>query len=407
MHHLGTGNYHGQVKKVTVNARGSRKISRYYQWNADMNKWESPKAGFNRMNQVNQMRENYEKQQLAEKNNQNANTTALEINKNKPLTIGPLENATPSGETKRWPVDQIQQETDYVFFQFGKYIPPFSQEALNESNQLGSKKDSYDQSISRMKVDKDLPSIMLPIPQDLSNAVAAGWQGKAFTGMGRAAIAAMAGGSMDALGQKTADFTGNLKAIQDSLTTSVLNLVPGVGGNLDANDISGATRGVVLNPNAELLYDSPELREIGMSFKMVPRNNEEAHIIRDICQAFRKASLPTWGGGGEISGFQKISQNKKGELQRDKKSDKKFSGENFIRVPRLCKFTFMKGNKPHEYLTQFKPCAMSGVTVNFTPDNTYATYSDGAPVATELRINFQETKLIFAHDVTLGSGGSF
>ena len=80
--------------------------------------------------------------------------------------------------------------------------------------------------------------------------------------------------------------------------------------------------------------------------------------------------------------------------------------ENFIRVPRLCKFTFMKGNKPHEYLTQFKPCAMSGVTVNFTPDNTYATYNDGAPVATELRINFQETKLIFADEVNM-EGGSF
>ena len=66
----------------------------------------------------------------------------------------------------------------------------------------------------------------------------------------------------------------------------------------------------------------------------------------------------------------------------------------------------MKGNKPHEYLTQFKPCAMSGVTVNFTPDNTYATYNDGAPVATELRINFQETKLIFADEVKM-EGGSF
>ena len=85
-----------------------------------------------------------------------------------------------------------------------------------------------------------------------------------------------------------------------------------------------------------------------------------------------------------------------------KGKERKFSGENFIRVPRLCKFTFMTGNKPHEYLTQFKPCAMSGVTVNFTPDNTYATYSDGSPVATELRINFQETKLIFAGEVDAG-----
>ena len=62
----------------------------------------------------------------------------------------------------------------------------------------------------------------------------------------------------------------------------------------------------------------------------------------------------------------------------------------------------MSGSKPHAYLTQFKPCAMSSVTVNFTPDNTYATYSDGSPVATEIRLNFQETKLIFRDEVDKG-----
>ena len=320
------------------------------------------------------------------------------------LTFGPLEGATPGGGTKRWPNDQIQEETDYVFFQFGKYIPPFSQDALNRSI---NKRDSYDQSISRMKVDTDLPSIMLPIPQDLSNTLAAGWQGKAFTGLGRAAVAAMAGGSMNALAQKAGDYTGNLAAISDSLKSSILNLVPGVGGNLDVNDISGATRGVVLNPNAELLYDSPELREIGMSFKMVPRNNTEAKIIRDICQIFRKAALPSWGAsdgddGGSVKGLTQITQATPTSTLTVGDTDKDFKGENFIRVPRLCKFTFMQGNRTHDYLTQFKPCAMSRVIVNFTPDNTYATYHDGSPVATELRINFQETKLIFASEVDQG-----
>jgi len=324
--------------------------------------------------------------------------------KNVTLNIGPLEGATPGGGTKRWPNDQIQEETDYVFFQFGKYIPPLSQDAHEDTI---NKREGYNQSTSRMKVDTDLPSIMLPIPQDLSNTLAAGWQGKAFTGLGRAAVAAMAGGSMNSLGQKIQDYTGNLKAIQDSLTSSVLNLVPGVGGNLDVNDISGATRGVVLNPNAELLYDAPELREIGMSFKMVPRNDTEAKIIRDICQIFRKAALPTWGASDKpIAGLTQITQAEPTDILDIGATDKDFKGENFIRVPRLCKFTFMQGNRTHDYLTQFKPCAMSRVIVNFTPDNTYATYHDGSPVATELRINFQETKLIFAGEVKM-NGGSF
>ena len=393
----GSGDYPGQVKATRRNTRGGGTTTTYKQWNEETKKWESPKAGFNRTKVIQDLAKTYAEQQAIEAAGGKPGESKRVVDRNEKLTVGPLEGATPDGSTKRWPNDQIQKETDYVFFQFGKYIPPLSQDALNDSG--NSKKRGYDQSISRMKVDKDLPSIMLPIPQDLSNTLAAGWQGKAFTGMGRSAIAAMAGGNMDAIGQKISDYTGNLKAIQDSLTSSVLNLVPGVGGNLDANDISGATRGVVLNPNAELLYDSPELREIGMSFKMVPRNNEEAQIIRAICQAFRKAALPTWGGGdGPLQGLRQL--NKDGTV--GKKEAKTTSGENFIRVPRLCKFTFMQGNKPHEYLTQFKPCAMSGVTVNFTPDNTYATYDDGSPVATELRINFQETKLIFAGEVDQG-----
>ena len=78
------------------------------------------------------------------------------------------------------------------------------------------------------------------------------------------------------------------------------------------------------------------------------------------------------------------------------------SSENFIQVPSLCKFTFMKGNAPHGWLTQFKACAISNVVVNYTPDNTYATYNDGSPVATEIRLSFQETKLIFRGDVDTG-----
>ena len=79
---------------------------------------------------------------------------------------------------------------------------------------------------------------------------------------------------------------------------------------------------------------------------------------------------------------------------------------NFIRVPDLCKFTFMHGNKVHPYLVQFKPCAISKVEVTYTPDGTFSTYSDGAPTAVELRINFMETKVVFSQEVEL-EGASF
>ena len=164
------------------------------------------------------------------------------------------------------------------------------------------------------------------------------------------------------------------------------------------NDVSGSTRGVVINPNAELLYDSPEMREIGMIFKLVPRNQKEAEQIQKIVMTFRAASMPRWGAtGGE-------PLRTEAGAGTDPEADIiNFGGEdNWIRVPDLCKFSFMKGDEVHPHLIQFKPCAINRVEVNYTSDGTYATYSDGMPVCTELRLNFMETKLVFADEVGMG-----
>ena len=391
------GTFNGEVVKKTVRSGRASSKNVYYMWDDAKGEWIEPKKSWHAAKTGENQREFgkiYEEQQKAIKNGENPAKTK-NIDKTIKLNAGPIDGGKVDGKTQKWPNDAIESTTDYVFFQFGKYIPPFSRDAQSSSGSSFSKRAGYAASSERMKVDPYLNSIMLPIPQDLGNDLQQGWQGKSFTGMGAAAISALAAGSLNKTVQKAGDFTGNIKAIQDSLTAMATNLLPGVGGNLDVNDISGATRGVVLNPNAELLYDSPELREIGMSFKMVPKNAAEADTIRNIVRIFRTAALPQWGGtedlevnNSKVGGKSLISD----ETQRD----------NFIRVPRLCKFTFMHGSSPHEWVQQFKPCAISNVSVNYTPDGTFATYSDGSPVATEIRLSFQETKLIFADEVQQG-----
>ena len=309
----------------------------------------------------------------------------------------PLEKATKSS-TIRYPSDIVfDSDTDYVLFQFGKYNPPFSQSA-EAGLGLGSYA-AYNNSLKDMEIQtisvnsvgggsKQVKSIMLPMPQDLSNELKNDWQGKSFTRMGKAAISATAGGAFNTAFKAAGDLPGNLNALREALTTTVLNKIPGIGGNITANDISGSTRGVVINPNAEVLYDSPNLREIGMTFKMIPRNDTEAKIIKNICDAFRIASSPLYGGEGQL-------------LTAGDDADP-IPQDNFIRVPFLCKFTFMKGGGSHPWIAQFKPCAITRVQVNYTPDGTYATYSDGSPIATELSINFLESKLIYQQEINNG-----
>ena len=316
------------------------------------------------------------------------------------ISSGPLSN--PSSTTEfdtyiRYPNGvTLDIDTDYVLFQFGKYVPPFSQQSAN--NNTINQYESYNASTNEMtdqtvKVkawsgeNYDIGSVVLPMPQDLSNEQKQNWQGKSFTRLGKSVIAAAAGGDMSKIGSTFKDVSGNAKAIQTALTAGVLNAIPGVGGNITFNDIAGSTRGIVLNPNAEVLYDSPDLREIGMVFKMYAQSDQEAKHIKLICDTFRTASLPKFGAEGDVSFTS---------------GQKQLTGDNFIRVPLLCKFSFMRGGDTNKWIPQYKPCAITQVEVNYTPDGTYATYEDGSPVATELSIKFIETKLIFDNEIEKG-----
>ena len=336
------------------------------------------------------------------------------------ITIGPIgsgEQTGVTGKTLRYPKDAIHSSTDYVFFQFGKYIPPFSKQnttiarAGEEGRVYAFGRKSYNASTA-LKVEEyeGSDSIMLPMPQDLGNDLQQTWAGKEFSAIGRAAIAGAAGGDLSTIGNRIRDVSGNMNAIVKSLHTSLLNKLPGVGGNFNIGDITGSTQGIVLNPNAEVLYESPELREIGMSFKLVPRNADEAQLIKKIIQMFRYASVPNWGTQDGTVGqpaVQTGDQNSTVEFGNDAKgltgkTYQAFGSENCIRVPWLCKFTFMNGSNPNRKLQQFKPCAIKRVAVNYTSDGTYATYSDGTPVSTELTLNFLESKALFKDDIQAG-----
>ena len=331
------------------------------------------------------------------------------------IKVGPLGGQFNKALAKRWPLDMIDEETDWVLFQFGKYPKPFGRDVaeivgvegqenqiakLKGLNQLGLS--YYNQSAAALQVNG--PPVMLPIPQDVANEIQQTWQGKQFTALGRAAVAATAAGRFADIQTVLKNVSGNLVGLQKSLTGLALNTLPGVGGNISFNDLAGTTRGVVINPNAELLYDSPQMREVGMVFKMVASNRQESEQIRSICRTFRMNASPQYGGMDENDPeewqktkdlFVNLSGGKKEEPRKNDWGDM----HNFIRVPILCIFSFMKGHQVHPWLVQFKPCAISNVEVNYTPDGTYATHPDGAPVAVEIRLSFMETKVVFAQEI--------
>ena len=134
------------------------------------------------------------------------------------LFSGPIgEVKGPDNATLRWPNDAIHEETDYVFFQFGRYLPPFSADAdklrktrddalkaeawedgirdaeslelLTKNSNTSATYEMYNSSAKNLKPNGS--NIMLPMPQDLSNEIQQQWQGKQFTATGRAATACL------------------------------------------------------------------------------------------------------------------------------------------------------------------------------------------------------------------------
>ena len=302
-----------------------------------------------------------------------------------------------SDNSLRWPFDQIDADTDYVFFRFGQYRPPLGRESRSGAS------NAYEQYkySSNLETVADVGPIMLPMPQDISNTLEQNWQGKQFSRVGMSALTGLATGNFSDMNNMLTG-GGNWKSISGALIASGLNQIPGVGGNLTMSDVTGSTEGVVLNPNMEMLYDSPDFREVSMKYKLVPHNKEEAIAIQKIIKQFRYAALPSWGAGDDLSeGLKNFSVKDSNDVSDDGEP----IAENFIRVPWLCHFEFRTGGTVNPYVAQYKPCAITRVSINYTPDGTYASYTEGGPSAYEIDLSFIETKLIFKQD--LADGGIY
>lgn len=319
-----------------------------------------------------------------------------------PSVIGKLPIRAPevnkdAGISLRFPFeDGIQGDTDYVIFEFWEYNPPFGRGSDGQGSRAVTATGSpsykkYNASVDDLKPAKtkgggSLSPIILYMPEDVQTQYGQKWGGAAF-GSVTAGLIQAAGTNVD-LSAAVDSTQGVIKSKVFDLLRQGINKV--AGASVSENQFLGGVSGVILNPNTEMMYDGPELRTLEMNFKMAPRSAREAQEIKKICTTFKRASLPSFGGktdffGGTSSGL---------------------GGGNLLTVPKMCTVRFMKGSAIHPYLPQYKAMAISGIAINYTPDGSYATYPDGSPVATQLKISLKEMKNIFSDEIE-DQGGSY
>ena len=126
---------------------------------------------------------------------------------------------------------------------------------------------------------------------------------------------------------------------------------------------------MVVNPNMELLFGGPTLRNFGFTFKLSPRSKKEAKEVIKIIRLFKQ-------------GMSVI------------RSQSNF----FLKAPHTFEIEYLHRGRKHKYLNHFKECALQNATVQYTPDGNYNTYTDGIMTSYSLQLAFNELEPIFNDD---------
>jgi hypothetical protein len=138
-----------------------------------------------------------------------------------------------------------------------------------------------------------------------------------------------------------------------------------------------ATTGRTLNPQPEMIYNSPALREFRMDFRLMPRNQTEAATIRNLINQLKYFAAP------------QIPENT--------------SGRYFIPPAQFELEFYDAENNQNSYLFKTKKCVLQDITIDYTGSSSgYASFYDGSPVETRLSLVFKETVFINRDDVSKG-----
>ena len=288
----------------------------------------------------------------------------------------------------------IGDTTDYVGFQFYDYKPPFQAvdrfKGTGGGIGVGAVYGQYNASVQvgdkNLKPAKGFSPMFLYMPQDIQGQYGANWGGASF-GANFKNLAELAGRggipNLNSFANTISGLVGSFKHATYKTAVDAMN--KNLGTSVSLKQLMGGVSGTIMNPNVEMMYESPELRGFQLRFKMQARNQGESVNIKKICYQFKRALHAGFGGSVAFTATHAGSM---------------------ITVPKICQVSFMTGGDLNVYVPQYKPCAITQVDINYTPDGAWASLDNGAPVATEIAVTFKETKLIYAQEINL-QGASY
>jgi len=304
------------------------------------------------------------------------------------------------GGVLRYPLEALTEHTDYLqidiekYAALGNYISePGSNQRYVRGNYFGS--DRAGRRSSNRLSKKPLinaGTILLPIPANIQDSNNVQYDTSTLNGLAATGVKAAEDVMNIQFGQGQNPFeqlsnavgeaktsitkgTGTNAAATNAITKFLASKAIGIfGGNVTASQLLARGNGEILNPNMELLFGGPTIRNFRFQFKFTPRNEKEAEQVKLIIRAFKRNMAPQ-AQGGTLN-----------------------SGNFFLKTPNVFSLRYRTGRKNHPFLNRFKQCFLSDMQTTYTGESVYSTYDDGTPVSMILDLSFKELQPIYDID---------
>lgn len=233
-------------------------------------------------------------------------------------------------------------------------------------------------SIRRNQVNMD-GMIAMFMPEGISTSYNHNWGEISITG-----AAGKMGLGLQALSSDHGNIDGQDPYIAEAAALAAASKFGEEAGKLVQFGMSGK----VLNPQLELLYESPSLREFQFDFRLVPRNQAEADTLFGT------------NGGRNRDGIINMFKYWAAPAIPDN-----VGGRYFI-PPAQFEIEFHDPNNmngTNDFLFKTKKCVLTGITVNYDGPGGYASFKGGVPVEVRLQLQFKETVMLSRSDFMPGS----
>lgn len=220
---------------------------------------------------------------------------------------------------------------------------------------------------------KSIGTIYLPIQPNINDANTVDWgedtMGLLQMTLANISLSITGGGAAtteNIADQISLEGAANRDDIIKAVRASVAETLAKSGSNVFTR-----VTGAMLNPNLELLFKGPKLRQFDYTIKLTPRSVKEGNMVRKIIRAFKQNMAPRLAANNY-----------------------------FLQTPNVFSIDYVinSGEKNIKGLNKIKKSALMSCSVNYTPANNYMPFKDGTMTSYELTLRFQELLPIYDSD---------